>query len=158
MAGTMELGVRSAAVAATGGGVLAEIAFAGTPATQQFRLLELGIFTAVAGATAPYVVGVGRPGNTPTTGTAALGEKCDPNDAAATCSLITAGWGTAPTVPAKFMRRMTLPASVATGVIWSWADRPPLIGTTRNLSLVVWCISLGSAVSTSFDIYARWDE
>lgn len=153
MAGIFSIGKNSAAVAVTGGGILAELSAGTGPRT---RVREIGVFmnSAAGGA---VTVAVGRPGNTPTTGTAALLQSEDLIDTqAATSSLITAGWGTAPTVPTIIYRQITLPATVGAGVIWQWPPGEELaLGLTRNLGIVIWDTAQTIAASQTCSIYVR---
>jgi hypothetical protein len=155
MAGIYSIAKNSAAVAVTGGGILGEL----SAVTNRVKVREIGVFmNSTAGGA--VTVAVGRPGNTPTTGTAALGNAEDMVDTqAATSSLITAGWGTAPTVPTVIYRQIVLPATVGAGVIWQWAPGDEIVlGTTRNLGLVIWAIAQTIAASQTCSIYARWTE
>ena len=155
MAGSYSLGKASAAVAVTGGGVLAEI---GGYTTIRARVREIGVFmNSTAGGA--VTVGLGRPGNTPTTGTAALVQAEDAGDPAGTTNVYTAGWGTAPTVPSTFFRMAVLPATVGAGVIWSWAPGDELIlGVTRNLGLLIWDTAQTVAASQTCSVYVKLAE
>ena len=85
------------------------------------RIIELGFFLAAATAT---VVGLGRPaaiGVTPTSPVNFLPE--DPNDVIASGVIQSAlAWVTPPTVPVSFLRRLSLPATIGTGVIWTFPE------------------------------------
>lgn len=119
-----------------------------TTSTDRARLMELGIF--LAGATAS-TFGLGRPqaiGVTPTSPQTFLGE--DSAEPAATLTSALA-WGTGPTVPVNFLRRISLPATVGTGVIWTF---PRGILIPVSSSLILWNIS-ATAVA---DVYAVIDE
>lgn len=103
-------------------------------------LMELEI--ANAAATAASLI-LGRPGNTPTTGTqqgATLPINRPPNAGASTAKLIVAGWGTAPTIPGAgdSHRRIGLPASIGTGWLGSWAPGEMILDPTRSGSLILW--------------------
>jgi hypothetical protein len=116
------LGVRtSSGTAATAAW---EIYTAATPG--RVKLLEFGFFLAAATAS---TYGLGRPqarGDTPTTALA---------------------WGTGPTVPTAYLRRISLPATVGTGVIWTW---PNGLVIPVSSSLVLWNIGTNGVV----DAYA----
>lgn len=79
------------------------------------RIMEVGVSL---GAATASTYGLGRAGNTPvqTSGVALLGE--NPNDTGVTKAAV--AWGTPPTVPANFFRRISLPATVGAGVIWTF--------------------------------------
>jgi len=155
MAGSYSLGKSSAAVAVTGGGILGEIA---ASSSERLRVREVGVYmnSAAGGA---VTVALGRPGNTPVGGTAALGNAEDPADPAATGQVLTAGWSTAPTVPTVIFRQIVLPATVGAGVSWYWPPGDELLcGVTRNLGLVIWDLAQTIAASQTCSIYAKWAE
>ena len=110
------------------------------------KLLEIGFFLVAATAS---VIGLGRPaaiGTVPTAPVNFLPE--DPNDVIAAGVLQSAvAWGGAPTVPAAFLRRISLPATIGTGVIWTF---PKGITIPVSNSLVLWNIAANSLL----DAYA----
>jgi len=139
------LGVRTSA--GTTGAAAWEIRAAATPG--RARLLELGFFLAAATASQ---YGLGRPqaiGDTPTSPVDFLPE--DPNDVI-TAALIQSAlaWGTGPTVPLAYLRRIYLPATIGTGVIWTF---PTGIVIPVSGSLVLWNIGTNGVV----DAYAVVD-
>ena len=113
------------------------------------RVLEIGVFLAAATAS---TFGLGRPaalGITPTTPVDFLPE--DPNDVRATGIVQAAlAWGTLPTAPTQFLRRISLPATIGTGVIWTF-PRGLVIPVSSNL--VVYNISATGVA----DVYAVID-
>ncbi len=113
-----------------------------TDATHRARLMELGVFLAAATAS---VYGLGRPaaiGVTPTTPVDFEAE--DPADVAIASALQSAlAWATGPTVPAKFFRRMSLPATIGSGVIWTW---PKGLAIPVSSSLVLWNLAANAVV------------
>jgi len=119
-----------------------------TTSTDRPRIMEIGIFLAAATAS---TFGLGRPqaiGGTPTTPVTVIAE--DPGDPAGTVQTALA-WGTPPTVPLYFFRRISLPATIGTGVIWTF-PRGLLIPVSS--SLVVWNITATGVA----DIYVVIDE
>jgi hypothetical protein len=83
-------------------------------ATDRGYIMELGVWMAAATAS---VLGFGRPaavGITPTTPVTILAE--DPAAPASTLTTALA-WGTLPTAPTAFNRRINLPATIGAGVI-----------------------------------------
>jgi hypothetical protein len=140
----------SLAVRTTGVGVGAaawEIRTGSTPG--RARLLELGVFLAEATAS---VYGLGRPaaiGVTPTSPVDFLVE--DAADVVATAVVQSAlAWGTGPTVPANFLRRVSFPATIGSGVIWTF---PKGIVIPVSSALVLWNITANGVV----DAYAVLD-
>lgn len=86
-------------------------------ATPRPKIMEIGIFLAAATAS---VFGLGRPdaaGDTPTGPIAVLAE--DEGDPAGTTTTALA-WATSPTAPTQYIRRIALPATIGTGVIWTF--------------------------------------
>jgi hypothetical protein len=120
------------------------------------RILEVGITLAAATAS---TYGLGRPaavGVTPTSPIVLLRE--NPMDAAAVSATAVA-WGTGPTVPTQFLRRITLPATIGAGVIWTFAANQFIVGPGNAApavaSIVIWNLATNSA---STNLYFRADE
>lgn len=114
-----------------------------------YRLLELGITINAATASA---YGFGRPaaiGVTPTTPVTVLAEDGGNTSAGNTTTAL--AWGTQPTIPANFMRRVSLPATVGAGIIWTF---PRGVFVLKALSTTVWNLSTVSAA----DIWIVVDE
>ena len=117
--------------------------------TNKPRLMEVGFseVTAVAGT-----YGWGRPaaiGITPTSPQNFVAE----NDASAPTSLSTAAvaWGTGPTVPSNFNRRITSQALTGVGVIWTF---PRGMDIATSNSVVLWII----ATAPVLDVWGVIDE
>ena len=139
-------------VTTTGAACAELIAASGKPA----RLRELGITLAAATAS---TYGLGRPaavGITPTAPITLLRE--NPMDQAATSTTAVA-WGTGPTAPTQFLRRITLPATIGAGVIWTFGPNEFIIGpgnaAAAIATVVVWNLATNSA---NTNIYFRTDE
>jgi hypothetical protein len=118
-----------------------------TTTTDRIYLLEVGITINAATAS---VFGLGRPaaiGVTPTGPTVGLAE--DLGDPAATGTVATA-WATAPTAPAQFFRRVSLPATVGAGIVWVF--RRLVINVSS--SVVLYNITANSVA----DVWFVWDE
>jgi len=116
------------------------------------RIRELAIFL---GAATASTYGIGRPaaiGVTPTT--PVVGQAEDPADAAAVGATAVA-WGTRPTVPTSsiYLRRISLPAAIGAGVIWTWPDGPGLV-IAISQSLALYNLATNGVV----DVYVRWEE
>ena len=124
-----------------------EIRAAATPG--RIRIMEIGFFLAAATAS---IYGLGRPaaiGDTPTTPVNFLPE--DPADVlAANVALSAIAWGTKPTVPVQFLRRIALPATIGTGVIWTF---PNGLVIPVGESIVLWNLGTNGVV----DAYAVLD-
>ena len=110
------------------------------------RLMEIGFFLVAATAS---IVGLGRPaaiGITPTSPVNFV--PSDPNDVIASGIIQSSlAWGTGPTIPAAFLRRIALPATIGTGVIWTFGDG---IVIPVSSSLILWNLAANSVL----DAYA----
>jgi hypothetical protein len=118
-------------------------------ATNKPKVMEIGLSqnTAVAGT-----YGLGRPaatGVTPTSPQTVL----DEGDGGGPAGLTTAAvaWGTPPTVPTNFFRRITCPATIGAGVIWTF---PRGLTLPVSKSIVIWVI----ATAPVCDAWAVVDE
>ena len=110
--------------------------------------MELGVFMAAATAS---VYGLGRPGAigvTPTSPVAVL-----PEDSANPGGTVQSAlaWGTGPTAPTNFFRRIGLPATIGTGVIWTF---PKGLVIPVSSSIVLWNLAANGVV----DAYVVVDE
>lgn len=113
------------------------------------RVMEIGISQNAATAGA---YGLGRPGAigvTPTSPQTFLDEQ-DGNGPTGntTCAV---AWTTGPTVPANFLRRVSCPATIGAGVIWTF---PRGLGIPVSNSIVVWIIALAPVC----DVWGVVDE
>lgn len=112
------------------------------------RLLEMGIWL---NAATQSPIGIGRPqaiGVTPTSPQTVLAE--DPGDSTGLTQTALA-WGTAPTVPVNFFRRLNIAAAIGAGVLLTF---PRGIVIAAAWSLVNWNIA---AVSL-YDCHIVVDE
>lgn len=111
-----------------------------------YRLLELGI--SINAATAS-VFGFGTPaaiGITPTTPVTVLAEDGGNTTAGNTTTAL--AWGTGPTSPTNFQRRVSLPATIGAGIIWTFprgvfalkATTRVLYNITANSVADVWVV------------------
>ena len=121
-----------------------------TSANVRARLIEFGVFLAAATAS---TFGLGRPaaiGVTPTSPVDFQPE--DPADPTVASQVQSAlAWGTGPTAPTNFLRRISLPATIGTGIIWTWQNG---LVIPASSSLVLWNLA-ANGVS---DAYAIIDE
>lgn len=114
-----------------------------TTSSQIARLLEQHTFLAAATAS---TYGIGRPaaiGITPTSPVTVLSEDIA-NGAVLTGTVTTAvAWGTGPTVPAQFFRRISLPATIGSGIIWTF---PRGIAIPVSGEIVLWNLATNGVV------------
>ena len=139
----MRLSLATRTVDGTAGAAAAEIITGATPG--RVKIKEIGIFLAAATAS---VYAIGRPavnGITPTSPIDFLPEDPDEVLAASVVSMATA-WGTGPTVPAAFFRRISMPATIGTGVIFTFEN---LVIPVSD-SIVIWNIGTNGVA----DVYA----
>jgi hypothetical protein len=138
----VSLGVRTTGV--TDASAAWEIRTGASPG--RVKLVELGIFLAVATAS---TYGLGRPaaiGDTPTSPVDFLTE--DPNDVLASGVVQSAlAWATGPTSPAAFLKRISFPATIGSGVIWTF---PEGLVIPVSSSIVLWNLGTNGVV----DAYA----
>ena len=138
----LSLGVRTSS--GTDAAAAWEILTGSTPGRAVIH--EIGVFLA-AGTASTY--GLGRPaaiGITPTTPVDFNVE--DPNNVLASGVVRSAlAWGTGPTVPTSFLRRISFPATVGAGVIWTF---PKGLVIPVSSSVVLWNLSTNGVV----DAYA----
>jgi hypothetical protein len=106
--------------------------------TNSPQIMEIGVNL---GAATASTYGIGRAGNTPvqTSGIAVLQE--NPNDPTG-LSKIAVAWGTAPTVPTNFFRRISLPATIGAGVIWTF---PRGLIVAASAAIEFWNLATNSA-------------
>jgi hypothetical protein len=107
-----------------------------TVATLRSQILELGFsqVTAVAAT-----IGVGRPaaiGVSPTSAQTFIAE--DAAEVTGNTNACVAWGGSVPTVPPNFFRRVTCPATIGAGVIWTF---PRGLIIAVSASLVLWVIA-----------------
>lgn len=124
--------------------------------TKPANILELEIVNTAATAAS---LAIGRPGNTPTTGTqvgATLPLNRPPGGQASTTVTIIAGWGTAPTIPAagNTHRRIGLAAAIGNGWLGIWAPRELILDPTRSGSLLIWSLSAIGVLN----VRVKWEE
>ena len=121
-----------------------EIRTGATPG--RVKLVEFGLFLTAA-IESNYALGFPAAiGVTPTDPVDFLQEDTD-NVLASGVLQSALAWATPPTVPANFYRRVTLPATIGTGVIWTF---PKGIVIPVSSSIVLWNAGTNSVV----DAYA----
>lgn len=139
MAAQFSLGVRI-----TGLGSGAACAELRSTSSLRPRIKQIEITLAAATAS---TFGLGRPaaiGVTPTSPVAVLG-----NDTIDTgVSVVALAWGTGPTVPANFMRRISLPATIGSGIIWTFSGDGLIVPLSN--SIVLWNLSAVGAADVNF--------
>lgn len=108
------------------------------------KVMEIALSLAAATAS---TYGIGRPGNDGSVAQTSpvLFQAENPGDPAANTGSAVA-WGTAPTVPTVQLRRITLPATIGAGVIWTW---PRGLTLPATKGFVLWNLAANSA-NTNF--------
>lgn len=120
-----------------------------TTATDEAEIREIGFALAAATAT---TIGLGRPaaiGITPTSPVTLLGGRSNQPAATVTSAL---AWGTGPTVPVNFIRRIGLPAAI--GNSWAWTFGPGELVIPVSSSIVLWNLATNSVL----DAYVSIEE
>lgn len=119
-----------------------------TTSSGRVAIQEIGISLVTAAAT---VIGIGVPaaiGVTPTSPVTFLREDTNDQTAVTTTAL---AWGTGPTVPTAFYRRWSFPATIGSGIIYTF---PQGLMISASNSMVLWNI-LGGA---TLDVHVVIDE
>ena len=112
------------------------------------RIMEVGINL---GAATASTYGFGRSGNTPTQTSPVLLQAENPGDPAAVTGCAVA-WSVAPTVPTQHLRRVSLPATIGAGVIWTF---PRGLVLAASGTLLIWNLGTNSA---STNVWVVADE
>ena len=102
------------------------------------RIMEIGLNL---GAATASTYGLGRSGNVPTQTLPVLLQAENPGDPAFNTGLAVA-WSVAPTVPAQFLRRISLPATIGSGIIWTF---PRGLILAISASMLIWNLATNSA-------------
>jgi hypothetical protein len=118
------------------------------------EIREIGVFNQ-SGVAAQ--IGFGQPtaiGVTP--GTLKSVQAVDTQDTLVGSTQVAASWGTAPTAPTNYRRRMDLQAVQGSGVIWTWLPGEVVMwsGATIN-TLVIYQIS---SAAVTYDCYIKVAE
>lgn len=149
MSSRYEAAIRIAAAPAANG-VYAELR---NSTTRRLQVEEIGVFLGAATATGAGLVRATTQG---TGGTATLGQAEDPNQPAATASLVAPAYTVAPAAGTAFLRRAIVGAAVGGGLIWTWPSSDRLIvPASGSIVLTNIAAAAGSAV---IDVYAVWIE
>lgn len=114
------------------------------------KLYELAVLLAAATAS---TYGIGRPaaiGVTPTSPLTVLAEEQAGSPTGTTTTAV--AWGTPPTAPTQFLRRIPLPATIGAGYI---ATFPKGLGIPSAGSVVLWNLATNSAAT---DVHIIVDE
>lgn len=147
-----EAGNVSSIVSATAGAPLVALR---APATERMALRELGVTLIAATSTR---LGLRRATAVSITPSNTIAGQNKQPGAPASGSLLVSTWVTVPTVSANDMRRITLPAAIGAGFIWTWpADDPLIVGLGSAIAELCLCNLVAVAPST-FDYYAIWED
>ena len=119
-------------------------------ATKPCRIREIEISLVTAAAT---VLGLGRPAATGITPTSPLTVLPEDVGLVAGGTTGAVAWGTGPTVPANFIRRVSFGATIGERVTWTWERNEDLV-VVPSASIVLWNL-LGGA---TLDVTIRVDE
>lgn len=123
--------------------------------SREALLREYGAFCNAATAS-PFLLG--RPANTPTATTSVLFNAVNPDQSVASTSNMDSAWSTAPTTPTVIFRRVSLPATIAAGIVFVWNPGEEIVLSKTagsNQWLVVWNYSgsTGSVLNTYAKIW-----
>lgn len=147
-----EASTTSILVTATAGAPLIALR---APATEKMKLRELGIFLQAATSTR---LGLYRATAVSATPASTVAGQNKASGGAASASLLVSGWTTAPVIAAVPFRRVTLPAAIGAGIIWTWsADDEMEVGTGAAIGEIV-IANLVAVAPSLFDYYAIWED
>lgn len=113
-----------------------------------FRCLEVGLALSTASASS---FGFGRPSAasvTPTSPVTVVAEDAGNNAAGNTTTAL--AWGTGPTAPSTYLRRVGLPATIGAGVLWTFPRGVICLkgGSGANGSLVIFNLASNGTINT----------
>lgn len=108
-------------------------------ATNEPSVMEVGVMN---GATTACTYGYGRSGNTTTQTSPVLVQAEDEGRPAGLTGCAVA-WSVAPTIPTQFFRRTFLPATIGSGMIWTFPAG--IVLAASGASLVQWNLAANSA-------------
>lgn len=108
-------------------------------ATCEPSIMEVGVMN---GAATACTYGYGRSANTPAQTSPVLLQQEDEGRPAALTGCAVA-WGTAPTIPAQFFRRTLLPATIGSGMIWTFPRG--IVLAAAGPSFTQWNLAANSA-------------
>lgn len=106
-------------------------------------IMEIGLNL---GAATASTYGLGRSSNVPTQTAPVLVQAEDPSKPAGLSGCAVA-WSVAPTVPAQFLRRIALPATVGAGVIWTF---PRGLVLAVSASMLLWNLATNAASANAW--------
>lgn len=126
-----------------------------TPATERMAIREIGVTLQAATSTRLGLVRASVVSVTPTGNFA--GQNHTPGAPASGGTLVT-GWTTIPTAGGTPLKRITLPAAIGAGFIWTWpADDPLIVGLGSAIAEL--CLNNLVAVAPSlFDFWVVWED
>jgi hypothetical protein len=113
-----------------------------------YKLMELGLTLNAATAT---TLGFGKPAAIGVTPTSPINVLTEDNSSTTGATRTALAWGTQPTIPTNFARRVSLPATIGAGIIWTF---PRGFGCVQALSTTLWNLVTGSVL----DVWIVVDE
>lgn len=119
-------------------------------AGERLYVREIGLFLNAATASS---IGLIRPATVGTATSPVAGQAVDAADAAATGTVGTA-WSAAGTIGSNYLRKITLPAAIGNGIIWTFGERDLVVPVSSCLFL--W--NFGAAAGSVLNGYIVWDE
>jgi hypothetical protein len=125
------------------------------PATEVGKLRELGVTLVAATSTLLGLARVTTVSVTPATTKPGRNVIVDAPDSG---TLLVNSWATKPVISTNYLRRITLPAAIGAGFIWTWERDDPLqIGDGQAIREIAICNLVAVACSV-VDWYAIWED
>lgn len=113
-----------------------------TAAGERAYVRELGLTLNAATAS---TFGLGRPAAIGVTPTSPITFLAQENTTDVALTKMATAWGTGPTIPANFLRRISLPATIGAGIVWPFGPREFVIPVSA--SIILWNLSAVSAIN-----------
>lgn len=125
------------------------------PATERCLIREIGV--SLQGATSTRL-GLARASAVSVTPTGNFaGQNMQPGAPASGTTLVT-GWTTIPTAGGTPFRRVTLPAAVGAGWVWTWPQGEELIVGLGSAIAEICIVNLVAAAPALFDVWVKFED
>lgn len=120
-----------------------------TAAGHRARIRQIDAYVNAATASS---VGLVRSASVGTASTSVLGQAWETGDAAAVSNVDTA-WSAAPTAGSVFLKRYVSPATIGSGVIWTF---PAGLVVPISSSILLW--NYGGSAGSALSVTITWEE
>ena len=123
-----------------------------TTAANLMRIREIGIFVNAATASSVEIVQC----TTATASTSVLGQALDQSATTTSISSVDTAWTVAPVIGTNVpLNKITIPATIGSGVIWDWNEGEELI-IPAGKYFALW--NFGAGTGSVLNGYVKWSE